>query len=154
MTTARSNTRKTPSKPSSPKPSLVDQMGEDAAAADAEFPEGAPEFKPPLALRPRSRRAELKRRLAEAAERFDKVNELRKDLGEDGDEEPPVAVKMRVAAEMDELYQAIDDALRVAAVDPEAYAAWSDEASDEELGQTFNAYQARSQPGEAPSSAS
>lgn len=158
MTAAKPTARlsKTPGKTDT-QVSVVDQMAEDAEAVTAppEFPAGAPDLKPLLAIRPRSRRAEFKRRYAEIAEQKPGMEVAQKaaaKLKQGSDER--YAAELRLWAQMDDFYDKVDAALRLAAIDPDAYAAWSDAVSDEDLAQTFSAYQARTQPGEAPSSTS
>lgn len=152
----RSSLSKTPGKVDS-QVSVVDQMAEDAEAVTTppEFPPGAPELKPLLAIRPRSRRAEFKRRYAEIAEQKPLIEAAQKEsakLKQGSDER--YAAELRLWAQMDDFYEKVDGALRLAAIDEDAYTKWSDEVGDEDLAQTFSAYQARTQPGEAPSSTS
>jgi len=129
-------------------PSLVDQLAEDAAPE--EYPAGVPELLPFLQIRPRSRRAEFKRRYAEVIDFQKKVSAKYKAVTG----KAPLSEKMRMAADLDDLYERIDQTLEIAAADPKAYRKWSDEVDDENLLKTFNVYSVRSQPGEASSSAS
>jgi hypothetical protein len=133
-------------------------MGDDAEAVDAptEYPEGVPALKSFLAIRPRSRRAEFKRKLSEFFAQQDKVQKIQDDMLELQKQSGKVdqAAQMSVWADADDMYQLVDDLLRIAAVDPEEYAAWSDEVDDNDLMTTFNVYQQRTQPGEASSSTS
>ena len=133
-------------------PSVLDELADDAVPDLDEYPEGAPELQPDLGLRPRSRRAEFKRKYAEVAERMKATQEMRRELAkaEDKDDQAP---KLRLWAELDDLYQAIDELLALVARDVEAYAHWSDEVTDDDLMATFIVYQKRSQVGEASSSA-
>jgi hypothetical protein len=138
-------------------PSLVDQMGEDAENVEIpkEYPPGVPALKPLLAIRPRSRRAEFKRRYAEVAEMRALIKDAQAEVSRHKEgSDAHYAAQMRMWAQMDDVYQKVDEALRLAAVDPDAYAEWSDEVSDEDLMTTFNVYQSRTQPGEALSSTS
>lgn len=152
MTTSKSAPRRTPrTKAVEEKPSVVDQMAEDAAADSVEYPEGAPEFLVPLAIKPRSRRAEFKRCYAKVLENYERTDELRRQLSQ---EDPPMSKQMEIMAELDEVYQAIVDTLSIAAVAPDEFQVWADEVDDADLLQTFNAYNTRTQPGEASSSAS
>jgi hypothetical protein len=154
MTTSKSTPRRAPrstGKAEGEKTSITDQMGEDAQAATVEYPDGAPEFIVPLAIRPRSRRAEFKRRYAAVLERYERANKLRNALDE---ENPPPSEQMKIMAELDEVYQAVIEALEIVAVDPEQYKMWADEVEDADLMQTFTAYNVRTQPGEASSSTS
>jgi hypothetical protein len=136
--------------------SLVDQMGEDVAAVDQpiEYPPGAPEFKVLLAVRPRTRRAEFKRLLADLAERSPEMRKTQADLAKIKDPGKKEAAGIRLWAEMDEMYELIEKALRLVAVDVDKFDIWSTEVSDEDLQTTWSAYQQRAQPGEASSSAS
>jgi len=139
-------------------PSLVDQLSEDADAitAPTEFPKGAPELKPLLAIRPRSKRAEFKRRYAEVAEMNGEVKALQREVAKlKQGSDARYAAELRLWAQMDDLYDKVDGALRLAAVDEAAYTAWSDGLEDDtDLMNTFAVYQQRTQPGEAPSSTS
>lgn len=152
----RSSLSKTPGKADS-QVSVVDAMAEDAEAVTAppEFPPGCPELKPLLAIRPRSKRAEFKRRYAEIAEQKPLIDEAQKAVTKlKAGSDARYAAELRLWAEMDDFYEKVDAALRLAAIDEDAYSKWSDEVGDEELAQAFNAFQARTQPGEALSSTS
>lgn len=132
-------------------PSVVDEMAEEATTPP-EYPAGAPEFKALLTVR-RGRRAEFKRLVAQVAEKGPRLRaeqETMKDLP-DGERE---AAGFRLWADLDELNEVVEQALRLVAVDPEAFDAWAAEVSDEDLQATWAAYQSRTQPGEASSSAS
>ncbi|HEX6969046.1 MAG TPA: hypothetical protein VF174_09590 [Micromonosporaceae bacterium] len=129
-------------------PSLVDQLAEDAVPT--EYPEGAPELLPFLQLRPRSRRAAFKRQYAEVIDLQKEVTSRSKGVTE----KSSPSAQMRLAADLDDLYEQIDQLMQLAAVDEAAYRKWADEVDDETLLVTFNVYAARSQPGEASSSAS
>jgi hypothetical protein len=153
MTTAKPSTRKTPTKAAEPKSSLVDQMGEDAAAP-AEYPVGAPEFRPLLDVRPRGRRAEFKRVLAQIAEQSPALRAgqaVVEKIKADGERE---AAMFRLSADMDELFELVESALRLVAVDPAKFDAWAAQANDEDLQTTWAVYQSEGQPGEASSSSS
>lgn len=155
MTTAKSPRRAAPRatpkpEPKPDEPSVVDQLAEDAAPP--EYPPGVPEFLTPLAVKPRSRRAEFKRRYAVVVERYEAIVKYRAIV--EAKENPPMSEQLRISAELDEVGQAIDDMLRFVAVDPDAYEAWSAEVEDNDLHTTFNVYQKRAQPGEASSSTS
>jgi|SRR5690606_33563791 len=130
------------------KPSVVDQLAEDAVPP--EYPEGVPELQSWLQIRPRSRRAEFKRRYAEVIEFQKLVSERHKGVTD----KSPLPDQMRMAADMDDLCERIDRTLEIAAADLKAYRAWSDEVDDNTLIKTFNVFSVRSQPGEASSSAS
>lgn len=154
MTTSKTTPRRTPrttaAKTEDEQPSTTDQLAEDAVPP--EFAPGTPEFLVPLAVKPRSRRAEFKRLYAEVIERYESVSKYRELV--EAKDEPPVSEQMRISADLDLVAQAIDDVLRFVAVDQDAYAAWSDDVSDDELMKAFNTYQKRAQPGEASSSTS
>jgi hypothetical protein len=140
--------------------SVIDQMAADAAPA--EYPEGTPELRPWLQIRPRSRRAQFKRKYAEFSKVRDDVRRFQEsglfNAPEDGAEETPerTAEKLRMWADMDDYYQLMDELLELAALDPVAYRSWSDAPTltDETLSQAFTVYMMRTQPGEASSSAS
>lgn len=148
---------RTPAKKSDDAPLIIEQMAQEVEELDSpsEYPPGVPEFKTLLALRPRSRRATFKREFAEIARR---VTDLRKrqeammKLEADSDEQHREF--LHVSADIDELGEKIETALRLVAIDLEAFDAWAMEVSDADLQQTWNAYQVRMQPGEASSSAS
>lgn len=148
---------RTPSKAKADEPLVIEQMAQEAEELDAppEYPAGTPEFKTLLALRPRSRRAAFKREFADIAARVtplrkrqDEMMKLKADSDEQHNE------FLLVSADIDELNEKIESALRLVAVDTEAFDAWAIEVSDADLQQAWNAYQVRMQPGEASSSAS
>lgn len=150
----RSTVSKTPGKID--EPTTLEAMADDAAAAPVDYPPGAPVFKSLIAIRPFSRRAAFKRCYAEVAERKGELDKLQAEAAkhEEGTE-AHYAAQLRVWAAMDEVFEKVNGALRLAAVDPEAYDAWSDGlADDNDLMTTFNAFQQRTQPGEASSSPS
>lgn len=156
MTTSKPAPRRAPrastAKVAAAKPSIVDEMAEEAEAPE-EYPPGTPEFLVPLAIRPRSRRAEFKRRYALVLDKYEKMREF-KDVIE-AEESPPPPEQMRIMAELDDVLQSIDDTLRLAAVDEAKYTEWSDSLEDDDqLMQVFHVFQKRSQPGEASSSTS
>lgn len=148
-----------------PNVSAVDRLADDAAAAkpDAveaptEYPAGAPALKPMLAIRPFSKRAEFKRRYAEVAQAKGMIAEAQREVAQidpKKDEDAHYAAQLRLWAVMDDVYEKVNAALRLAAVDVEAYDAWSDTLEDDnDLMTTFNVYQYRTQPGEARGSTS
>jgi hypothetical protein len=138
------------------KTSVIDQMIEDVEATEApqEYPVGAPEFKVLLALRPRGRRAEFKRLLADIAEKSGQARDGQVTLKRVKDERRKERELFLLSAYIDEALELIDKALRLVAVDEAKYDAWSAEASDEDLQTTWAVYQNRTQPGEASSSTS
>lgn len=129
----------------------------DAIADDAElpeYPEGAPLLQSYLKIRPRSKRAEFKRKFADVSEMQKEIDAIKASgaLNEAGDNQ---AAKLRAWAQLDDMYQQIDELLEMAAVNPAAYREWSDTTEDDtQLVAVFNAYMKRTQPGEASSSAS
>jgi len=135
--------------------SVVDQLAEDAAAVElpTEYPPGAPALKPMLAIRPFSRRGEFKRRYAEVAETRGELIRLQRELAEidaKTNQDAHYSAQLRVWAAMDDIFEKVNAALRLAAVDVEAYDRWSDSLTDDnDLMTTFNVYQQRTQPGEA-----
>jgi hypothetical protein len=138
--------------------SVVDLLGEDAEQVEAptEYPPGAPEFKVMLAVRPRTKRAEFKRLLAEITERSGTAREQQKLLAKlkgASDDERGAAL-FRLSASLDEVLEVVESALRLVAVDVEKFDVWAAEVEDEDLQTTWAVYQTRSQPGEAPSSTS
>lgn len=132
--------------------SVVDQLADDAVPT--EYPAGVPALKPLLAIRPRSKRAAFKRKYAEVAEASAKVKKMQADAAKLKAGDAKYAAELRLWAEMDDLYQVVDELLRTSAVDEAAYSAWSDEVEDADLMTTFSVYQQRTQPGEASSSTS
>lgn len=138
-------------------PTLIDALADEAAPEPAEYPVGAPLLKPYLQIRPRSRRAEFKRRYAEFATMQDTVGALAKAANATDAPKLPeaqqAAENMLLWADADDLYQKMDDLMRLAAVDEVEYTAWSDDADDKDLIATFQVYMRVSQPGEASSSA-
>lgn len=134
-------------------PSVVDQMGEDAEGTP-EYPAGAPEFKVLLAVRPRGRRAEFKQLLAQISERGAALRGEQSTMEKMKDGPAKEAASLRLWASMDELYELVEKALRIVAVDVEKFDTWVTDADDDTLQATWVAYQSRSQPGEASSSTS
>ena len=140
----------------SSKETLIDQMAADVEAVDApaEFPAGTPEFKSYLALRPRSRRAEFKRVLAQVAEMSPQLKREQAAIAKLKEEGAREAASMRLWASLDELYELVEKALRLVAVDAEKFDAWAAEVDDDTLQLVWAVYQQKAQPGEASSSAS
>lgn len=138
-------------------PTLIDALAAEAAPEPAEYPAGAPLLKPYLQIRPRSRRAEFKRQYAKFATMQDTVGALSKAANATDAPKLPeaqqAAENMLLWADADDLYQKMDDLMRLAAVDEVEYTAWSDDADDKDLIATFQVYMRVSQPGEASSSA-
>lgn len=129
--------------------STIDDLADDAAPA--EYPEGAPLLRPYLQIRPRSQRADFKRKFAEFTSMQTQIDEIKQSgaLAEDA----PQADRLRAWADLDDMYQQMDELLALTAVDPDAYQEWSDKADDDDLARVFNVYMQATQPGEASSSA-
>lgn len=142
-----------PAKPAEPEVSIVDQLADDAATVEipTEYPKGAPALKHMLAIRPFSRRAAFKRHYAEVAESKGEMTKLQVELAKlETGTDAHYAAQLRVWAAMDDVFEKVNNALRLAAVDQEAYDRWSDALTDDnDLMTTFNVYQQRTQPGEA-----
>jgi hypothetical protein len=136
--------------------SVIDQMAEDVDSVEVptEYPPGAPEFKVYLALRPRTRRGEFKRLLAELTEMNPTLRAEQGAISKLKDQSQREAASMRLWARMDEMYEIVEKALRLVAVDVEKFDVWAETVSDEDLQATWSVYQQKVQPGEAPSSAS
>jgi hypothetical protein len=135
--------------------SVVDQMADDATPQ--EYPDGAPKFVEPISrIRPRSRRAAFKRKMGELEPLKDRVQELQASgVFSEDTEGVTEHARINAAADMDDMFQLMDDLLTLAAVDEQAYREWSDQVDDDnELIQVFNVYINRGQPGEASSSTS
>lgn len=134
---------------------VIAELADDAVPVD--YPEGAPALLPILAVRPRSKRGELKRAFGEFNDVRDEITELKSSpalKAENSADEELQAERLRLWARMDDYMQKMDDVLVLAAADPEAYRRWSDDATDEVLSQTFMVWAKRAQPGEASSSSS
>lgn len=147
------NTKK-PDQPSALEPSAVDELADDATPE--EYPEGAPILRPYLQIRPRSKRAEFKRKYAEFSGvqgQMQKVKASGVLEADDGTDPERGAEQLRVWADMDDFYQMMDDLMALAAVNPDAYREWSDQADDAALVAVFQVYAKRSQPGEVSRSA-
>lgn len=136
---------------------LVDALHEDANAL-TEYPPGCPELIPFLSLRPRSRRARFKRKFSECTVLEDQLKDLqRRSKKLDNTKVSPDLARLRLqlSADFDDMVQVMDETLEIAAVDPEAYRAWSDEQTDDNaIPRLFQLYVNRSQVGEASSSTS
>lgn len=130
-------------------PSMVDALAADAVPD--EYPEGAPLLLPHLQIRPRSKRAEFKRKFADLSKIQDKVKEVR-DSGLLTSEDP--GDQLRLSAQLDDMYEQMLELLELAAVNPDHFREWADEVDDTGLIAVFNVYMRRAQPGEASSSAS
>jgi len=154
-------------------PDAVDQLADEAAAETLEYPEGAPELLPVLAL-PRMRRADAYEALGHIQDEQRRVKRAEPDVnngqeppedvnevGEDGnDEVKPVELDPLSYGAQYRVVAYIEQYLGVVAKSPKAYAAWvagpngDDGVSDADLVKTFNVYMRKAQPGEAASSTS
>lgn len=137
---------------------LVDALREDAGVL-TEYPPGTPELTPYLDLKPRSKRARFKRKFAECTALEDTVKEIQgraKKLAATKKETPELgAMRIRLSADVDDLFGLMDEVLELAAVDPAAWRKWSDNLDDEnDLARVFQLFMQRSQPGEASGSSS
>lgn len=121
-------------------PSMVDQLQQDAAAADAkvEYPEGAPKLRPLLRL-PFKERAIAARKYAEVQQQI----AANKDSLQGGE------IPLSMAANLYEVLGAMDEFLSSMAVDPAAYQEWPGRYSEAVFIQTWNAYEAIGQTPEA-----
>jgi len=152
--TTRSSVSKTPGKTDS-QTSVLEQMADDAAPElPTEYPAGAPELKPLLAVRPRSRRGEFKRVLAEISEKSNAARDAQVELEKTKDARAKEQALFRLSASMDDVLEVIEQAMRLVAVDVAKYDTWAAEVGDDDLQTTWAVYQQRMQPGEAPSSPS
>jgi hypothetical protein len=145
-----------------PDESVVDQMAADAAPP-VEYPPGTPELVEIKHVRPRQRRADVKREFKKFQVVQEKLDGFRSagvfdELDESAEEKPadPGLPEQRIEASavLDEMLQTMDDVLGMCASDPAAYQRWSAEADDDLLSTVFGVWSARSQPGEASSSSS
>lgn len=163
MTTAtrKAAPRRVPAKPKDlappePEVSLVDQMGADAEQVEipTEYPAGVPAFKVLLAVRPRGRRGEFKRLLAQISELSNTARTGQAEMAALTNEDAKRTAMFRVSAAIDDVLEVVEKALRLVAVDTAEFDAWAAEVSDEDLQTTWTVYQTRTQPGEASSSTS
>jgi len=136
------------------KASAVDELRADAKAAikAVEYPEGAPKFRPLLDLEFDERGPAIAE--YQAMQRFLKAHPgvtKAKEVDADSDAE------VEIGDETIEVYQLLaimNRFMKLVAVDQDEYATWKGRKDAAVFTQTFNAYQAESQPGEASSSAS
>lgn len=140
---------KTTAKTDVEKPSTSEQLADDAASQTVEYPDGCPELVAVLRL-PRLRRADYYDAMAV-------VSALQKTVGaveRVTDDSLPMAVRLSEGADLTRLLAALEDVLVAVAADAAVFREWAMSADDIVLTQAFNAYIARTQPGEARSSAS
>jgi hypothetical protein len=126
-------------------PSVIDAIAEDAAPP--KWPADAPTLWPYLKL-PFRARAAFFTKYTELRKAQTVVDELKVTRGEFG-----TAVSTELAGRIFEAYAVMDELLEIAAVDKRDYRAWVMDHSDEDFTALYAAYMARSQPGEASSSA-
>lgn len=127
-------------------PTIIDALDEDVAPR--QYPKDAPGLWPYLKLPFRQRAKffavyrELNERQSEmmAAEKKRRKGKLTE------------GQMLEQAEGLYEVYALMDDLMRIAAVDEDAYDAWVESHNDEQFAELFAAYVERSQPGEASSS--
>ena len=155
------------STPETTEPDPVDQLAEDVAAETLEYPEGAPELLPVLAL-PRMRRADAYEALGHIQDEQRRVKRAEPDVnngqeppedvnevGEDSnDEVKPVELDPLSYGAQYRVVAYIEQYLGVVAADVKAFDRWKTRVTDADLVKTFNVYMKRTQPGEAASSTS
>jgi hypothetical protein len=127
----------------------VEALASDATSQDVAYPDGCPELIPVLRL-PRSRRADY----YDAMSRVSEMQRSASGAEKVADESRPVEIRLAEVADMNRMLAAIEDLLAVVAADPDEFRAWALDVDDSILVEAFNAYIARTQPGEASSSAS
>lgn len=130
-----------------PQPTIIDALHEDAAPK--QYPKDAPGLWPYLKLpfRERSKFFSIYRGLQAKQADLLAVEKKRK-RGKLSD-----AAMLESAEGLYDLYAMMDDLMRVAAVDKDAYNDWVRDHTDEEFANLFAVYVEQSQPGEASSSA-
>lgn len=130
-----------------PQPTIVDALNEDANPRP--YPKGAPGLWPYLKLpfKERARFFSIYRALQ--ARQADLISaEKKRKRGKLSDQQ-----MLEAAEGLYDLYAMMDDLMRVAAVDKDAYDEWVRDADDEQFANLFAIYLEHSQPGEASSSA-
>lgn len=128
-------------------PTIIDALNEDAAPR--EYPKDAPSLWPYLKLPFRDRTKFFSiYRLLQAKQSELLALEKRRKRGKMTD-----AQMLESAEGLYSLYALMDDLMRVAAIDEDAYDEWVREHDDEQFANLFAIYVERSQPGEASSSA-
>lgn len=133
-------------------PSITEQLADDAAVQELEYPEGVPALLVLLAL-PRRRRSAYFRALAVVADHQAK-SAKHKVVTDPSKDKRPVELKLAHAADQADLVAAVEDLLATVAVDEETYRKWALEATDADLVKTYNVWMKKTQPGEASSSSS
>jgi hypothetical protein len=118
---------------------MTDQLR--MAAEPPPWPEGAPELRPLMSL-PFAERAD-------AMDMFDGIRQIAEDFPAKGTQIGPAE-----AAKMYRALARLDDFLMVVAADKTAYANWPGRHDDARFSELWSVYEARMQPGEAPSSSS
>lgn len=131
-------------------PTAIDAIQSDAAPR--EYPKDAPQLWPYLRL-PFRQRAEFFRKFREMQAMEGDLTALEKKRNRAG-KKPGNDVMLEQAAGLYELFAVMDEMMRIAAVDEQAYEQWVDSHTDDQFQELFAAYVERSQPGEASGSAS
>lgn len=128
-------------------PTIIDALNEDAAPR--EYPKDAPGLWPYLKLPFRDRAKFFSvYRVLQAKQSDLLAAEKKRKRGKLSD-----AQMLATAEGLYDLYSHMDDLMRIAAVDKDAYDEWVRDHTDEEFAELFAVYVERSQPGEASSSA-
>jgi hypothetical protein len=136
-------------KPDPDTPALTDELAEEVAAEELEYPEGTPELRAVHQL-PRKDRPAYYKAMAEIA-KWQKGSTPIIDPEQD---EREMDEKLLDISEKMEMLAAIEDLLASVAARPEAFREWALNVPDSVLARAFNVYQRKAQPGEAPSSPS
>lgn len=130
-----------------PQPTIIDALNEDANPK--EYPKDAPALWPYLKLPFRDRAKFFSvYRVLQAKQSDLLAAERKRKRGKITD-----AQMLEAAEGVYDLYAMMDDLMRIAAVDKDAYDEWVREHNDDDFGHLFAVYVERSQPGEASSSA-
>lgn len=131
-----------------PEPTIIDALNEDVTPK--EYPKDAPALWPYLKLPFRDRAKFFSvYRVLQAKQADLLATEKKRKRGKLTD-----AQMLEAAEGVYDLYAMMDDLMRIAAVDKDAYNDWVRDHNDDEFATLFAAYVERSQPGEASSSAS
>jgi hypothetical protein len=136
-------------KPEPDAPALTDELAEEVAAEELEYPEGTPELRAVHQL-PRKDRPAYYKAMAEIA----KWQKGSAPLVDPESDERDMDEKLVDISEKMEMLAAIEDLLAVVAADESTFREWALNAPDSTLARAFNVYQRKAQPGEAPSSPS
>lgn len=136
-------------KPDPDAPALSDELAEEVAAESLEYPEGCPELRAVHQL-PRRQRPDYYKAMAEIA----KWQKTMAPIVAPEDDEREMDEKLLDISEKMEFLASMEDLLASVAVDADEFRAWALTVPDSALARTFNVYQKKTQPGEAPSSPS